>query len=279
MNETISLQSVGPRHPLEDAFAVDSNGTAFAVADGVSRVEYGTDAHHFSGILRALAQDFCDLHLKRSIEVQPELALAGLGVEANVRAHDANQLQSLSSDLDSSVLDPFAIVGAAGIIQGDRLFFGHIGDCGIGLADRMGVLRVLTPDQLNGLRGHMAKMNFPDRLARWMYVRERLRNRPQAQDRCGNRIGYGVINGEPEALSFWRCSSVPIKYGDVVVVYSDGALPFLRSPASKRLLGSISGGGSLNLPEWDRVWREQQPSDDDATLVILVVSSPREPLC
>ena len=218
-------------HPSEDAFLLGSRQLCFAVADGVTRREYPDP---FAGAKMAATILACTAVTKLDNWGDPT------DVEQAFRVAN-RKIGVLNQVLSSDTSQPYSTVGIAGIIdQNMVLHYSHLGDCGLTVFRPNWAIGLLSQDQIQATREHLAARHFHSLSERYTYVDTHLRNKPDARDDKGKRVGFCTLTGEDESLAMLTAEALQLSEGDRVVVYSDGAQPFVTADVVRQMLNESS---------------------------------------
>jgi hypothetical protein len=226
--------------PVEDAFAYSRDGKTIVLADGITRdplkmfvlPNFGNPLHAYQifkffrnypnpSVARRVADLFCTSFL--------EDFNSGMGVKASfddinkrISKHNENWLSAHRlKDTDYLEHDYPACV-AVGLTEKDGVVsYGYIADCGFAIFDKSGEVVFRTPNEGPNSKGSIDEavrnkyktgFRFPQgrKIIRSLY-----RNNPS------ERLAYGALTGEIEAMHYVKCGSV--KLGEnILVVYTDG---------------------------------------------------------
>lgn len=271
------FQEAGCRHALEDRFVCDWNVCAMAVADGVTRFEYGVNSEAESGRVRQVALEVCAtaVELLSGAGRVPE-RVERAGPEANRRIAAINRSYGFSSADDYSSRDPYAAVGCCGVLSEDFWYFGYIGDCEVRMLSADGQNTALSDDQLIGTCRVLQSLAHLPRQEQARILRRDLRNRMDAKDTAGRPCGHGVFNGDPRADAWWRCGSVRAEPGSIFVLSTDGGRALIRSNRFAALVRGVlenSQPGAEGPAACRQLWAElaaANPADcaDDVTVIV-----------
>ncbi len=124
----------------------------------------------------------------------------------------------ISNHPDIASSQNFELPGAVGIavvIYNDTLYFGSVGDC-VGILVRNG-----------------RKMVFSDKQTTYAFdkagfERDRAKLKQEYINKPDNPYGYGVINGESDAVEFFSVGHLALEYGDTIYIVSDGIADYIR---------------------------------------------------
>ena len=245
--------------PIEDSFGYNESGNilAIAVADGITRdplgMPYLPDPKDMEGVWEACraypnpsgSKIVADLFVKNFIEYP-------MGVEW--AAHEQTVFNGFTSinnrlikrlnkerikDVDYLEHDLFGCVASAGIIAGDKLFYGYIGDCGVAVFDRKGkIVDKTTDDVKKTSRFVEALADYDWKRPEWReVVRKKYRNKP------GNLNSYGALTGEVKANWYIHTGKINLTPGFFVLFYSDGMEDVVLSMGLSEHLASIGLDG------------------------------------
>ncbi len=270
------FQETGPRHALEDRFLCDWAAGAIAVADGVTRFDYGPDSEAESARVGQVALAFCAtaVELLSTAGPLPE-RIERAGPEANRRIAALNRFYGFSSADDYALRDPYAAVGCCGVLSEGTWSFGYIGDCEVRFLGADGRNIALSEDQLIGTCRVLQSLSHLPRLEQARIFRRDLRNRLDAKDAAGHPCGHGVFNGDPRADAWWRCGRVPSERGGILVLSTDGGRALIRSNRFAALVREIldSRHPADGPAACRQLWAElaaANPADcaDDVTVIV-----------
>lgn len=99
-------------------------------------------------------------------------------------------------------------VGIIFVIEGDKFHYAYIGDCSAGIL-RNDMYRVFTEKQTVMIQKHKHEYTSKE-------IRTNICNH------INHPCGYGVWNGEPEAMDFVKYGTIKVQPGDIVLLYTDG---------------------------------------------------------
>lgn len=125
--------------------------------------------------------------------------------------------------------DFYAATAAFVVIKEDKVYWGSICDSYITHFDKNGLLKFSSP-KCNELRQAEAPKftgDISDQKAKAVYAWSTNRN---GTNEKGERIGYGVVTGEPEALKYLSVGSFSIVREDLVAILTDGFEDYMRLP-------------------------------------------------
>ncbi|HEY3413586.1 MAG TPA: hypothetical protein VGM51_11115 [Armatimonadota bacterium] len=235
--------------PREDALAWDDDARIFVAADGVTRdweaIRQGEAPYPDPSPATSAADAVARLALQAALCGDP---LDRVLAEANDGVARVNDALGITGRCDYLKHDYAGAVAALARVDGDTLDIAWIGDCGVAVI-RDGRLAYLTRDQLDGLTAFLAKNPAPFDDARRVYVRRDLRNKPDFRP-GGADVTYGVLTGEPEAISYIETASIVLEPGDIVATHTDGFRPYFALPEFFALLSGGSDRWERELPQF-----------------------------
>jgi len=208
----------------DDDYSWWEYGRSFAVADGVSRTckdgYQGEDCSSYPA-----AAVFCHEvipALMTSKSLCEPFALANAGIERLNR-----ELHGITPEtVDYLHNDYLSCVGVAGKLSKGhphKFEYGYIGDCGILVYDDAQLYpKFLSENPIGILEQFREGWGFRDKDEREILWRRKLRNRPNEPF-----MTYGALTGELSALEYVKTGSIELKFGDIVILFSDGMYPFI----------------------------------------------------
>ena len=232
------LEKLGHEH--EDHFGFRDN--VIVVADGVTRdpLEVLPDVSTDGGL-----RIFSEKYMERYGEENPAFESARIIVEEGLKSKDGDVKNVLVSGnpalmkynqklygnglekVDYVVNDLACCAASCAVVSGKELSWSYVADCGVAVVSQDAVWKTdVDMDLSEGARQKTLKTNG---LGDWFqpetrkFTRGVLRNNKE----YNGKGAYGVLSGEESGEAFVRSGSRGLKKGDVVLVYSDGALPFL----------------------------------------------------
>lgn len=206
----------------EDVFFVDKIRRIFVVADGVTRRGF-TGPYPDPSPARLAAAAVVEALGKTPPDQFTQVQQVHEAFkQANRSVRSVNEHLGLWAVHDWWGHDLAGAVAAYLAIQEKQFFYGFIADCGIAQIASSGNVLWHTPDLLAPAQKHFPATDTLGIKERFMRVRRDFRNKPQA-----NLPTYGVLTGEEAALAYIKTGIRPYRKGDVLAVYSDGAVPFV----------------------------------------------------
>ncbi|MBI5803772.1 hypothetical protein HY450_00845 [Candidatus Pacearchaeota archaeon] len=226
-------------HPTEDAFGFSDEEGIIAVADGVTRdpKEYLPNMKSFFGKLKFLceypnpspAQIVSDICVSTFIEVVRDYRRENRDTraiwkgfeESNRRIKRWNEENIVSSDY---VTNDFAGCVAAGTAfsSEELVSYGFLTDAGIAIFDEKGEVKFRTENE--GPNKHDKYIWQDERLKGngWRNPEVRRIIRRDYRNNPHEKHSFGVLTGEPEAMSYVRTGTKELKPGEGLTVYTDG---------------------------------------------------------
>lgn len=213
-------------HPPEDAFKISKKYPIYAVADGLT-LEVKKDEKYpllpdkkISGPKMA-AEIFCQEAVEYLEKNYPHFQ------KGNIKQAFQKANQAIF-DFNEQYQGDFSTVASLAVIYNDYLFGARLTDCGIAVIGQQGI-KFKTPEfwQTRGRREELKEIPKAG-IARRQFIKEQIINNPKLKDSSGKKIGYGVLNGQKEALEFIDFYQVPLKGNEVIIIYSDGFEPYFR---------------------------------------------------
>ena len=107
-------------------------------------------------------------------------------------------------------------VFVGGVVYNHRLYYGHVGDCGLILVRNNQKYVLATPQTYFAF-----KVQGVERQRKLLY--DEYVNRPE------NKNGYGVVNGDPGVVSFFNVTMIDLQTNDTLYFVSDGIYPFIAA--------------------------------------------------
>lgn len=212
----------GKNHPMEDSLVCDAEHNVYVVADGITRqdaTEY--DRKKDNKISHDISNEFC--HVFAESFVGETLGMDGSElisekfrrsfVKANASVKKISD--AYLEEMPSAKSEPPGTVAVAAAIYNDVLYFGSVGDC-VGVLVRNGQ-KIIFSDKQTSFAFGKAGIERDRALLQRDYI-----NNP------ANPYGYGVINGNPNAVKFFKVGHLSLEYGDTVYLVSDGVADYIR---------------------------------------------------
>jgi hypothetical protein len=220
--------------PREDFFAVSEKYPIFIVADGVTLIQYVIEGKKYPNPSPAgdIAKIFCEkalIEAEKRFENFLEIDIVEVFRAGNSAVGEYNRQNGRTKETDDFWdNDLFAATAAVAVIKDNKLFWGTLCDSYVMQFDENGELKFRSPDC------HTKKQADPeekysgdkdDRKVAAKYFWRVKRNRINSNS---ERVGYGVVTGEPEALNYLSSGTLDVEAGDLVSVLTDGFEPYMK---------------------------------------------------
>lgn len=265
-------------HSQEDFLLKSEKYPIFVVADGVTLIQYILDKKNYPNPSPAgdVARIFCEefiRHAEDKYESFKESDLKDTFKMANDVVGKYNKDHGRTKEtVDYWNNDFYAITASFAIIKDSVVYWGSICDSYVMYFDSGGNLKFSSP-KCNDLR-QVESPKFigdtTDKVAKIKYTWSTIRN--GINDK-GERIGYGVVTGEPEALDYLSSGSFPIQTGDTLVLLTDGFEDYMKLPEFISLLTSWSPNLESEVKEFTYQKTEEDPETFGHERSLIVVSN------
>lgn len=210
--EAMSIQNnKGINKPNEDFILYDEAIGCAILLDGVSRDKENGVYPNPSPALE-VSELFANSYLKKA------RALANRGTEVT-----ETLIKSIIKEINEEILlynqalnhsFPAGTVGIVMHILNDRVLYAYIGDCNGGIISN-GIFETFTQKQTELVAKNKKSLTTKE-------IRYEICNNIQ------HPYGYGVIDGNSGALDFVVSGEISVKYGDIILLYTDGAEPAME---------------------------------------------------
>ncbi len=229
------------KHPTEEAYRVDTEIGAIAVADGVTRDPMKYLPSGFLGKLKFMwyypkpspakksADIFCETFplVLKDFDTKDEKAVRKAIEEANNRIGYWNTQNIPNVDY---VTNDFAGCVASGTVEQKGIIsWGFLTDCGVAIFDEKGNLRFRTesedPHRLDKYIWQDSQIEGKS----WNQPEVRVRIRSHYRNNPNEKHSFGVLTGQKEAMSYVRAGTQEIRPNDYLAVYTDGLEPIIFS--------------------------------------------------
>jgi serine/threonine protein phosphatase PrpC len=232
------------RRLREDYFLQSSEFPIFAVADGVTLAIKPGKAYPVPSGAGEVAKIFCKGAIKHSENLYADFKIENIldiFAKANTEARNYNRKHGRTrKTINYFDIDYFCATAALAVVKNDELFYGTIGDSRITLKDKNGKTKFSTRDRVAPIERLAArKIKHPKPQEKKYFQQKYFRNKIGAK---GELVGYGVINGEEEALRYVEYGKAKIQKGDQLFILSDGFTPYFRLPNFRKLFLKWSSG-------------------------------------
>ncbi|MBI2098328.1 MAG: protein phosphatase 2C domain-containing protein [Candidatus Wildermuthbacteria bacterium] len=247
----------------EDAARIGFHKPIFVVADGVTRsskvgqgnLSMALGAHNAANIFCNTVMEFLQLPIPLDASILREAFIAG-----NNALSQLNKAYGVSPEnTDWLKRDLFGVCAALGFLADDMFFFGWIGDCGVAVFDSQDVPKLITPEKVSALERFRDGLQMPED-QRMIFWRRELRNHP------GMGATYGVATGQREAEPYFEQGAIPVKEGDLLLLYTDSMGPVVIGDKNFRDALRSKEPGIPPFPYQEH---------SDATVISVVISQER----
>jgi serine/threonine protein phosphatase PrpC len=207
---------------MEDTLICDREHGIYVVADGITRqdvTEY--ELIEDNKISYNISQKFCQTFAEVMVcemlgTVEKELVSEKMRrsfSKANLAVKDL--VDDYVYEHPSAKTEIPGTVAICAMVYNDALYYGSVGDC-IGILVRNG-----------------KKIIFSDKQTTYAYKRAKVeRDRVTLVNEYVNNptnpFGYGVINGDTNALKYFKVSHLSLEYGDEIYLLTDGIADYIR---------------------------------------------------
>ena len=252
-------------HPQEDYYLISDNYPIFVVADGVTLIQYLIEKKEYPNPSPAgdIAKIFCEEIIRESEKRYggfSEKDLKEVFNTANeaVRKYNEENGRTLGN-LDYWFKDLYAATGAFVVIKGGIVYWASICDSYVVHFDKEGALNFESPncDLLAEVKPKAFEGDLKDIKALTQYRWGMMRN---GLNREGERTGYGVITGEPNASTYLSSGKFEVHDGDLVLLITDGFEEYIKLPEFISLTNSWPDDLESKLKNFTRVKAKEDPN-------------------
>lgn len=224
--------------PKEDYHLIDKN--RMIIADGITRDPIGI-------------KNFNDCKEKLSL-FYPKPSGASLAAHTIIQTFKREKNMDLFSILkranrevftlnetyngiyDYLECDYYGAVVSSVQIEENYIDCAWIGDCGILLLDEKGCIKFQTTNDVKRSVEHFDTKGLP-----WSNPEARKIARKRYRNNLKEKYSYGAITGEESALSYIKEKRLEKVKNDILILYSDGFLPFLTKEFFQIVLFNSDG--------------------------------------
>lgn len=266
------------RYPQEDDFRVSTKYPIFVVADGVHLCQF--DIEHRKYPEPSPAGEVAKLFCVKAIEtvetlyksfnkqdIERVFRIANDAVGSYNRAHGRTK-----ETVDWWDTDYYAATAALAVIKDNTVYWGSVCDSYVMHFNNNGLLCFQSPTCTSKKQVEPPEYTGdPNDLKAKTQYKWRVR-RNGVNDK-GQRIGYGVITGEPEALLYLSNGTFSIQSGDLVEVLTDGFEEYMKLPRFISLHTNWSVDLQSRLKQFTSLManRNQEKYGRERTLLIVSV--------
>lgn len=244
----------------EDSMSQSKRFPIFSVADGVTLVVKPGQQYPCPSGAGALAGIVCESLIHNAEEEYPRFSRNSIQKVfrlANKEAEEYNKKHGRNKKtINYFDLDYFCATVAVAVIREQKLFYGVIGDSRVMVKDQDGKVKLKSFDQVAPIEKAVATMVKNSQPQEKKALQHKNFRNKVASD--GKLLGYGVVDGEKEALQYVESGVIDIEKGDQIFVYTDGFEPYFelaefndlfRSwPTKKKILNFITKFRKDNMP-------------------------------
>ncbi len=270
------------KHPQEDYFLIDENRSIVSIADGVTQREYKEGISHAYEVAKIFCRSSIDYIRKKydSIDKNNIFHIEDMFFNAfrisNQNIKKYNEERGVTAKtIDYFNLDYYETVGLLCMIYKDNIYIGRIGDCGFTLMSNDGYVKSQSYNIWKGVGKCLddeIRKTTQDHLE---FLHRYLRNNPFLYTCDGERCGYGVLNGEDNALLFFEFYVIKKDREDILFLYTDGFESRIRDHNFREKIINIVNENTDSiidrLVELDGEFSKKMPSYDDERTLILIV--------
>lgn len=188
---------------------------------------------------------------------------------ANEKIMELNIREGIDKKMNYVEYDWFDTVGVAGVILNNKLYYGFVGDCGLAVysaqdGPAIGWKKVFQTEDMVApavARFREQYKNYKDFSVneRMLIMHRDFRNNPNMQ-------GYGSFSGEEGVKKYYAFGSRELGKGDMIVLYSDGIVPYLED---ENFIEILKKGDKQVLDDFvlKKVAEDPQEFGDDRTFI------------
>jgi len=219
----IKKSSLRPERPKEDYLVLSKKFPIFAVADGVTlRAKTGKKYPNPSGAAQ-VAKIFCEkivFKAEKKYEKFSKKDLPDIFEIANKAVADYNFLKGRTEKtINYFDFDLFSATTSFLLIKDNKAYWFSLCDAGLMIFDKLGKKIFNSPSfsPINGkfLPKNWNKMESNER----DIVMHKFRNK---LGKNGELLGYGVVDGQKQAVEYLNYGEIDINAGDLAIIYTDG---------------------------------------------------------
>lgn len=231
-----------------DAWATSEDYLTLAVADSpLRRLTIAKRAYPFDDLGGHFAHLFCNKFVEYAERLHKDSSVSEIR-DVLVKINSDIRLENVGLGRvygDNNNYDMGEVVGAGLTIKGNRLLYGLLEDCyinvlrGEDLHDQVKINYqiVKSSKQIDGMRSKGRLTEFmSDELREVLQESDYwepmwctyLRNNTTVTDSNGEKVGWGIFNGQQEAEHFFQVGEVALEPGDHILIFTDGMIPILE---------------------------------------------------
>jgi len=225
------------RRLREDRFLQSRKFPIFAVADGVLMVVKPGEKYPVPSGAGEVAKIFCNSAVEQAEKIFEGFQnedIRDVFAKANSKIERYNsRCGRTKKTINFFDFDYFCATAAFALIKNSELYWGSVGDSRVALADKNGKIKFASRDQVEPIEKLAArKISHPKPQEKKYFQQKYYRNKLGPK---GELIGYGVIDGEKEALRYVEYGKAKIQKGEQLFIYTNGFTPYFKLPEFKKL--------------------------------------------
>lgn len=230
-------KSKGFEHLKEDYYLQSKKFPIFAMADGILLAIKPGSPYPVPSGAGEVAEMFCRSAVKYSEKIYYDFHKSNIADVFSISNAETEKYNKKRGRTKKTVnyfdTDYFGATAAFVLVKNSELFWGAVGDTKILLVNRNGKVKVASSDQVEPIE-RLAAKKFPHpkpqekKIFQQRYYRNKI-------GKNGKLIGYGVIDGEPEALQYIESGRIKVKKGDRLFIFTDGFTPYFKLSEFKKL--------------------------------------------
>lgn len=241
----------------------------FAVADGITWRGSGEDEFPFPSPAKEVADIFTSFLneeiLNEEIKTKNPLSfIENYFYQTNLKIKDYNKKRLGEKEINYWEIDYAHLSALLGIVKDNFLYYGLIGDNFVFVFDKDGNLKHQSK-KIDYFHRHYPNQELIEKLKKQI---EKEKRKPQDGESLGRKYfrnkldenglpyGYGVLTGEESALNYLIYESIPLEQDDIIILATDGFLPFIEDEEVKRV---ILWGEESELKEILAQKRDERP--------------------
>ncbi len=231
----LGLDHLDTNHPQEDFLKTSPQYPIFAVADGVTLLQFPVEKKKYPNPSPAgdVSRIFCEKAVELGETLYPSISERGI-LEifrgANQAVGEYNKAHGRTKgSIDYWDVDFYAATAAVAVVKDNLVYWGSICDSYVVCFGVDGSIRFQSPHCDSKSKGNPSEFKWEDSSLKER-TQHKWRTRRNALDGNGETLGYGVITGEPEALAYLNVGVFPIQKGDVLAILTDGFEEYIRLP-------------------------------------------------
>lgn len=270
----------GKVHPHEDFFLISEKYPIFAVADGVTLIQFLAEKKEYPIPSPAgdVARIFCE-ELVKSAEARyksfKDSDIKEIFRKANAAVGEYNREHGRAKEtVDYWNTDFYAATAAFAVIKNDIVYWGSICDSYIMRFSSDGAIIFQSPDCNAKAEAEPPRFtgDVNDRKEKAQYIWSIKRN---GIDENGKLVGYGVATGEETANRYLNFGSFRVLKGDLILVLTDGFENYVQLPEFISLFTKWPDDIKLRFVEFTAAKTKENPDKfgHERSLIVVPCSS------